>query len=190
MQKIIILGCAGSGKSTFARKLHDLTGIPLVHLDNLWWKSDRTHITREEFDAALIEILQGDVWIIDGDYSRTYEVRVKAADTIFFLDYSEEDCLSGIQARMGRERPDMPWTENEVDPELVEMVRRYRKENRPAIMKLLREAREKQIHIFCNREEADTWLAEQTETTADDRFDSVTARILCVHKAAFEELAK
>ena len=53
MKKIIVLGCSGSGKSTFAIKLHEKLGLPLYHLDNIWWKDDRTHISREEFDEKL-----------------------------------------------------------------------------------------------------------------------------------------
>ena len=66
MKKIIVIGCMGSGKSTFAEKLHRKTKIPLFHLDNIWWKADRTHISREEFDSELNRIMQGDSWIIDG----------------------------------------------------------------------------------------------------------------------------
>ena len=65
--KIIVLGCSGSGKSTFSRKLHEKTNLPLIHLDNIWWKPDRTHISRDEFDHKLVEILKSDKWIVDGD---------------------------------------------------------------------------------------------------------------------------
>ena len=61
--KIIVLGCSGSGKSTFSRKLAARTGLPLIHLDNIWWRPDQTHITREEFDQKLNEILHDDFWI-------------------------------------------------------------------------------------------------------------------------------
>ena len=49
MRKIIIIGCPGSGKSYFAKKLHDKTGIPLYYLDMLWHNLDKTHISREKF---------------------------------------------------------------------------------------------------------------------------------------------
>lgn len=158
MKKIIILGCAGSGKSVFARKLSSINGLQLTHLDNIWWKLDRTHISRAKFDAALNSILCTDAWIIDGDYSRTYEVRVKACDTIFFFDCSEEECMAGIGERIGKMRPDIPWTEDELDPELVDLVKKYRTENRPAVMGLLSRYPEKEIHIFHSREESATWL--------------------------------
>ena len=62
-KKIVILGCSGSGKSTFAVKLHQATGLPLIHLDNIWWKADRTHISRDEFDQKLAKICARDSWI-------------------------------------------------------------------------------------------------------------------------------
>ena len=78
--RIIVLGCPGSGKSTFARALAARTELPLIHLDSVWWRADGSHISRDEFDRALSELLAGEKWIMDGDYSRTYEVRLRAAD--------------------------------------------------------------------------------------------------------------
>lgn len=156
--KILVLGCSGSGKSTFARALRERTGLPLIHLDNVWWKPDRTHITREEFDRALEEILRGSAWILDGDYSRTYEPRLRACDTVFFLDFSEEQCMQGITERVGKTRPDIPWTENTLDPDLVRLVRAYQTENAPVLRDLFAKYPEKQIIIFRTRAEADKWV--------------------------------
>lgn len=158
MKKIIILGCPGSGKSTFAVELQRYTNLPLVHLDNIWWKPDQTHIKRCEFDEKLDAVINTDAWIIDGDYSRTYEVRMKACDTVIFLDYSEEDCMAGICARVGKERKDIPWVENVLAPDLVEEVQRYREQNRLVVLELLDKCPEKEIHIFHNRKEAEQWL--------------------------------
>ena len=159
-KKILVLGCPGSGKSTFARQLQEKTGLPLIHLDNVWWRGDGTHISREAFDRALAGLLAGEKWIMDGDYSRTYEVRVRAADTVIFLDYDEETCMAGIMARVGQDRPDMPWTENTVDPELVAMVQNYARDNRPTVYALLDKYPEKQAVVFTDRAQADRWLAE------------------------------
>ena len=156
--RVIILGCPGSGKSTFAGALHARTGLPLIHLDNLWWRPDRTHITREAFDRALEALLRGERWIIDGDYSRTYAVRVRACDTIVFLDLPEAECLRGISARVGKTRADMPWVDQTLDPELEDLVRRYRRENRPAVYALLARYPQKQALIFTTRAQADAWL--------------------------------
>lgn len=156
--RIAIIGCPGSGKSTFARKLHEKTGLPLVHLDNIWWKPDRTHITREEFDAALAEILKADAWIVDGNYSRTVESRIAAADTVIFLDYDEQTCMDGVKARVGQVRPDMPWTEQKLDPELVALVKGFQTGQRPQILEILDRYPDKQVRIFQTRETADRWL--------------------------------
>ena len=158
--RILVLGCPGSGKSTFARALHERTGLPLICLDNLWWRADGTHISRAEFDRALAELLAGEQWIMDGDYSRTYEVRIRASDTVIFLDYPEDVCMAGITARVGQQRPDMPWTESTLDPELVAMVQNYARDNRPVLLSLLQKYPEKQVITFSSREEADRWLSE------------------------------
>ena len=157
--KIIVLGCSGSGKSTFSKRIHDAAGLPLIHLDNVWWKSDRSHISREEFDQKLGEILQEDKWILDGDYSRTYEVRFQSCDTVFFLDYDFEECMNGIKERVGKKRRDIPWTEQELDPELVKQVENYERENRPVVLALIEKYSDKNSFIFKSRVEADAWLS-------------------------------
>ena len=157
--RIIILGCPGSGKSTLAGELHRRSGLPLYHLDRLWWNADRTHISREEFDSRLQTMLQGEKWIIDGDYSRTYEPRFAACDTVIFLDYDTEACMAGIMARVGQDRPDMPWTERRLDPGLVALVRSYRAENRPKVYSLIEKYPGRRLLVFQSRAETDAWLA-------------------------------
>ena len=158
MKRVAVIGCPGSGKSTFARKLHEKTGLPLIHLDNIWWKPDRTHITREAFDAALREILAKPAWIVDGNYSRTVETRIAACDTVIFLDFDEQTCMDGIVSRVGENRPDMPWTEQTLDPELVALVKGFRAEQRPEILTLLKRYADREIRVFCTRDEAYAWL--------------------------------
>ena len=77
MNKVIVIGCPGAGKSTFARALAAATGLELHYLDMLWHKPDKTNITREEFDSALARIMSDDGWIIDGNYIRTLEMRLR-----------------------------------------------------------------------------------------------------------------
>ena len=109
MERAMVIGCPGAGKSTFAKRLHEVTGLPLYYLDMLWHKPDRTNIPREEFDARLEEIVRKDKWIIDGNYQRTLELRLKECDTVFLLDYPLEVCLAGAQSRIGKRREDLPW---------------------------------------------------------------------------------
>ena len=156
--RILVLGCPGSGKSTFAQTLHALTALPLYHLDSIWWRQDRTHISREEFDLALMEILSTEQWILDGNYARTYEMRLKACDTAVFLDYDTEVCMEGILQRIGKPRSDLPWTETAPDPELCELVTRYRETDRPALLTLMNQFPEIEKIVFTSRSEADQWL--------------------------------
>ena len=111
MNRALIVGCPGSGKSTFARRLRDVTGLPLHYLDRLYWNADKTHVSREVFDARLEEILIQERWIIDGNYARTLARRLERCDAVFFLDYPVEVCLEGIALRRGAPREDMPWVE-------------------------------------------------------------------------------
>ena len=158
-KKIIVIGCPGSGKTTFSRRLCRVLNLPLFHLDAIWHKPDKTHIPRDEFDARLGEILAGDAWIIDGNYSRTLEVRISACDTVFFFDLPTEDCLWGATVRLGKGRYDMPWIDTELDPKLKQEIEGFRETVRPVIYELLeRYSAGRNIVIFTNRNEADAYL--------------------------------
>lgn len=158
MKKAIIIGCPGSGKSTFARALAKKTGLPLTHLDMLYWNADKTTVTKEVFDERLRDAMAGETWIIDGNYSRTMELRLKECDTVFFLDYPVEVCLEGIRERRGKPRPDMPWVEEKDDEELIAFIKDFKNESRPKILALLEKYKDKDIFIFKNREEAEEHL--------------------------------
>lgn len=159
MQRVIVIGCPGAGKSTFARKLRAHTGLPLYYLDMLWHRPDRTNVSRQAFDAALSAILATDRWIIDGNYQRTLEMRLQACDTVFFLDYPLPLCLAGAQERIGTKREDMPWVETEFDPEFKQWIEEFPKTQLPDIRELLGRYAHKEIHTFHSRREADAWLA-------------------------------
>ena len=159
MKKVIIIGCPGAGKSTFARKLKEKTGLPLFYLDMIWHKADGTNISRDEFDGKIKEIMKKEQWILDGNYIRTLEMRLKECDTVFLLDYPLELCLEGAASRIGKERPDMPWVESEFDLEFRQFIVDFPKDSLPKIYELLKKyEKEKELHIFRKREDAEEYL--------------------------------
>ena len=160
MERAIVIGNSGAGKSTFARALRDVTGLPLHYLDRLWHRPDKTTVTREEFDLRLGELLAGERWIIDGNYRRTLEPRLAACDTVFFLDYPLEVCLAGVEARRGTVREDMPWIETQEDPEFTAWIRDFARRDLPEMEALLDRYRAgRKILRFQSREEGQKYLA-------------------------------
>ena len=159
MKRVIVIGCPGSGKTTFAEKLRDKSNLPLFYLDAIWHKPDRTHISREEYDKRLAEILALDAWIIDGNYSRTIESRIAACDTVFLFDLPSEVCLDGAISRLGKDRYDMPWIDTELDPKLKAEIEEFSSKNLPSIYALVDKYRDgRNIVVFKSREEADEFL--------------------------------
>lgn len=161
MNKVIVIGCPGAGKSTFSRILRDRTGLPLYYLDMIWHRPDKTTVSKDAFDASLAEILCRDHWIIDGNYIRTLETRLKACDTVFLLDFPVEVCLEGAASRVGTVREEMPWIETELDPEFRQWIMNFPKDQLPRIYELLgRYSAEKQVVIFRTREEMNEWIVQ------------------------------
>ena len=158
MQRIIVIGCPGSGKSRLSRALHNKTGIPLYHLDMMYWNADKTTVEKSVFLERLSAVLKKDEWIIDGNYSSTMELRMAACDTVIFLDYPLEVCLDGIKERRGKSRSDMPWIETEEDAEFIEFIKNYNEQQKPKVLELLEKYSDKNIVILESREQADAFL--------------------------------
>lgn len=166
MRRVLVIGCPGGGKSTFARALQAQTGLPVIHLDRLYWNGDRTTVPKEVFRARLAEAMAGESWIIDGNYTSTLEMRLAACDTVFFLDYPAEVCLAGVEARRGKPRPDMPWVETGRDEEFLSFIRDFEEKTKPRLLSALARHPEVSLTVFRSREDATAYLAARGESSA------------------------
>ena len=156
MERILIIGCGGAGKSTLARKMGEKLGIPVVHLDKLFWKPGWVESLPEEIDAKIQAELGKSQWIMDGNYNRTLQERVKYCDTIIYLDFSRIACLMGVVKRVlttyGTVRPDMgEGCPERFDPEFLKWVWNYNKNKRESNYRLLNEAEGVETIVLKNR---------------------------------------
>ena len=148
MERILIIGCPGSGKTTLAKTLGQKLGLPVIQLDQLWGGN----VTREEFDSRLAMALNMDRWIIDGNYGRTMEARLAKCDTLIYLDYSRWACLLGLaRQKLGNEKECVRW-------ETVKWIWNYRKNNRVQNEIYLAKAKHAQSVVLKNRKEVRRFL--------------------------------
>ena len=156
MERIMIIGCGGAGKSTLARQLGEKTGLPVVHLDKLFWKPGWVESSREEIDAKIMAEMAKPQWIMDGNYNRTLAERMRHCDTIIYLDFSRFACLMGVLKRVittyGTVRPDMgEGCPERFDGEFLQWVWNYNKNKRESNYRLLNEATHAETIVLKNR---------------------------------------
>ena len=156
MEKVVIIGCGGAGKSTLARKLGEKTGLPVVHLDSIFWLPGWVEMEKDAFDQRLREDMAKPQWIIDGNYNRTMAERVAHCDTIIYLDFSRFACLRGVIWRfltnIGKTRPDMgPGCKEKIDGEFIRWVWNFNKTKREPYYRMLNEAEGKETIVLKNR---------------------------------------
>lgn len=154
-KKVIIIGCSGSGKSTFARKLAELTSLPLYYLDMLYWKEDCTHISRADFIKKQEEIFKENEWIIDGNFRNTLELRIRECELIFFFDMPAEVCINGVLSR--GKRPDMPCL-LPADGELIDYIKNYNSDCKPLVLSFFLKYPDKKIITFHSHKDVDDYI--------------------------------
>ncbi|MGV7117717.1 DNA topology modulation protein [Paenibacillus kyungheensis] len=164
MDRLIVIGCSGSGKSTLSQKLHKILQLPIIHLDRYYWQANWQATEQEAWDQKVTEFALTDRWIIDGNYSRTLDIRIERADVIVFLDMPRWLCMYRIVKRRiqyhGRTRPDL----NEDCPEKLDIgflkwVWNYRKRNRIKTLEKLKQVKEHQkVVIIRNKKQLEEWI--------------------------------
>jgi adenylate kinase family enzyme len=165
MERVIIIGCGGAGKSTLAQKMGQKTGLPVVHLDKLFWKPGWVESTPEEIDEKIRQELDKPQWIMDGNFNRTLPMRVARADTVIYLDFSRMACLLGVLKRVlttyGKVRPDMgEGCPERIDFEFLKWVWNYNKNKRERNYRLLNEAEHAETIVLKNRRAVRKFLAQ------------------------------
>ena len=144
MQRVAIVGPCGAGKSTLARKLGEITGLPVYHMDRLYWLPGWVEERRKRFDKKLRKVVETEQWIIDGNYSRTFHIRLPRADTVIYLDFPRHIYFRRVIWRIikgyGRTRSDVSeGCVERFDPEFLKLVWNIPKKSRPGILSALQE---------------------------------------------------
>ncbi len=154
-KKIAVIGCSGSGKTTFSKKLASITKLPLYQLDLIYWKRDATHLSRPEFKQKQEEIVSNDEWIIDGNFKRTLEIRIKNAELIYFLDLPVEACIHGVKTR---KRPKEFPCFLPVNDELIENVKKYNSVCKPIVLSLFVKYPDKKVVMLTSHAQIDEYI--------------------------------
>lgn len=153
MRRVLVVGCSGTGKSTFAAALGRKLGLPVVHLDGHFWRPGWVQCDLAGWPQKVAELLDEPEWVMDGNFLATLEARLAACDTVIFLDRGRLVCLWRVIKRWflyrSRTRPDLPeGCPERIDWEFYRWVWRYSRDVRPAMLARLQQAEDKRVLIF------------------------------------------
>ncbi len=158
MQRILILGCSASGKSTIAKAIHKRTGLPIIHLDQHFHGPNWEEMERSAWRERVRELVAQPQWVMDGNYRGTLDIRLPAADTVIFLDRSRWLCLYRAIWRTirfyGRQRPDTAaGCYDRFNWAFLQYIYHYNRTRRPKLLQLLQsQPPEKAVfHLTSNR---------------------------------------
>lgn len=162
MQRIIVIGCCGAGKSTLALEVAKRLALPLHHLDRLFWRPNWEESAPEEFRARQEAILGEPSWIIDGNYGSTLHLRLEACDTVIYLDLPLRICLWRVLKRslFRQTRPDMAdGCVERFDLAFYRYVLNFPRDHRPRIEKLLADKTHCTVHRLSSPKEVRAFLS-------------------------------
>ncbi len=142
MEKVLVVGSCGAGKSTFSKHLHEITGLELIHLDRFYHKPNWGKPTDEEWFGIVEKLIASNKWIMDGNYGGTMELRMKHCDTVIWLDLPSFVCTWRVLKRTvmyrNKTRSDMAEGCNErFDWEFTKYVWNFARDKNPNIERRL-----------------------------------------------------
>ncbi len=164
MNRVLVIGPGGAGKSVLSRDLASVTGLPLVHLDREYWGAGWQRPEINLWAARVAELTSGDRWIVDGNHVDTLDQRLGRADTVIFLDFSRVTSLRGVATRLmtrsGRKRADLPpGCRNRLDRDYLSWVWHFQWKTRPRVLEALaKHADHLTITSLRSRRQAHAWL--------------------------------
>jgi adenylate kinase family enzyme len=159
MQRVLVIGSGGSGKSTVAKEIASRLRLPLIHLDALYWHPGWRATDKTAWEGVVRELIATPCWVMDGNYGGTLDVRLARCDAVVFLDLPRVVCLWRVLKRWlqfrGRSRPDMaPECPEQVSWEFVNWIWTYPRSRRPGILRRLARLRADQRAIVLSSDRA------------------------------------
>ncbi len=165
MQRVLIIGCSGSGKSTLARRLQERTGLPAIHLDQEYFGPDWKEPKPEDWAETVTGLAARERWLMDGNFSGTFPIRMPRADTVIYLDQPTWRCLWRVIMRTvrfyGKVRPgSAPGCRERFDRHFLHYVAVYNITRRPGILAAIAKQREagKTVYHLRKQKGIDTLL--------------------------------
>jgi adenylate kinase family enzyme len=164
MQRILVIGSGGAGKTTLALRLGERLRLPVIHLDAHYWRAEWQAMPKPEWEAQVAALIDGDAWVMDGNYSGTLDLRLAAADTVVFIDLPRMVCLWRVVKRRlrfhGRARPEMnPRCEERLSWEFIDWILRYPGRARGRVLERLRGiAADKRVFVLRSSREVDRFV--------------------------------
>lgn len=144
VNRIMVIGHPGAGKSTFAKELNLILGLPIIHLDREYWQPGWVELNDHDWRERVTAIANQERWIMDGSYDRTLPIRLPRADVVFLLDYPRWICMQRVIKRictnLGKVRPDMcDGCPEKIDFVFLKFVWNYHRDRMPMVEQKLAE---------------------------------------------------
>ena len=169
LQKILVIGCCGAGKSTFSKKVQSILNLEIIHLDQYYHKPNWEETEQDEWEKIVNSLVQKPSWIMDGNYASSFDIRFKYADTIIYLDYPTILCFWRVIKRIvkyyGKVRSDIQQgCKERFDLEFLYFVATFNYKNRIGIIEKLNLIKnEKKVYILKTDKAADLCLGQIAE---------------------------